>query len=80
MGLIELDYNFYTKNHLILSANYANVDDNILSTGEWFTSPDFSGYAIGYGLETIFGPIEVKYSFSPELNDSYWFFSLGYKF
>lgn len=79
-GLIEVDYNFYTKNHLVLSANYANIDDDILSTGEWFTDPDFSGYAVGYGLDTIFGPIEVKYSFSPELDDSFWFFSLGYKF
>jgi len=79
-GLIEVDYNFYTKNHIILSANYANIDDDILSTGEWFTSPDFSGYAIGYGIETIFGPMEVKYSYSPEIKESNWFLSLGYKF
>jgi NTE family protein len=79
-GLFEIDFNFYRKNHFIISANYANVDDDILTTGEWITSPDFSGYALGYGLDTIFGPIEVKYSFSPELSDSYWFFSLGYRF
>ena len=79
-GLIEVDYNFYTKNHIILSANYANIDDDILSTGEWFTSPDFSGYAIGYGIDTIFGPMEVKYSYSPEIKESNWFLSLGYKF
>jgi NTE family protein len=79
-GLIEVDYNFYTKNHIILSANYANIDDDILSTGEWFTSPDFSGYAIGYGIDTIFGPMEVKYSYSPDIKESNWFLSLGYKF
>jgi NTE family protein len=79
-GLVEIDFNFYTKNHFIISANYANVDDDILTTGEWFSSPDFSGYALGYGLDTIFGPVEIKYTFSPELSDSYWYFSLGYRF
>ena len=79
-GMIEIDYNFYTQNHLILSANYANVDNEILSSGEWFTSPDFSGYAIGYGCKTLFGPIDIKYSYSPETGDSNWYFSLGYWF
>ncbi|QTY28011.1 patatin-like phospholipase family protein [Flavobacterium sp. CS20] len=79
-GMIEVDYNFYTQNHLILSANYANVAEDIFSDGEWFSSPEFSGYAIGYGCKTIFGPIDVKYSYSPETGDSHWFFSLGYWF
>jgi len=79
-GLVEFDYNFYTKNHIILSANFANIDDDILSTGEWFTAPDFSGYALGYSLDTIFGPLELKYTYSPETKDSQWFLSLGYKF
>lgn len=79
-GMIEIDYNFYTQNHLILSANYANVQDDILSSGKWFSSPEFSGYALGYGCKTIFGPIDVKYSYSPETGESHWFFSLGYWF
>jgi NTE family protein len=24
-------------------------------------NPKYSGYAVGYGLETIIGPIEIKY-------------------
>ncbi len=79
-GMIEIDYNFYTENHFIFSANYANVQDDILSSGAWFSSPEFSGYAIGYGCKTIFGPIDVKYSYSPETEESHWFFSLGYWF
>lgn len=79
-GLVEIDYNFYTKNHIVLSANFANINDDILSTGEWFTVPDFSGYALGYGIDTIFGPLELKYTYSPETKDSHWFLSLGYKF
>jgi len=79
-GLLETDFNFYGKHHLIFSVNYANVDDDILESGKWFTSPDFSGYGIGYGLNSILGPLEVKYSYSPETKQSIWFFSLGYWF
>lgn len=79
-GLVTLDYEIFKKNHIIFAANYANVEDNIFETGEWITSPDFSGYAIGYSLETFLGPIEGKYSWSPEANQGYWFFNLGFWF
>ena len=79
-GLAELDYEFYRKNHLILSANYANVDNELYGRGGWFSAPTYSGYALGYGLDTFMGPLEVKYSISPELKQSQWFFSLGFWF
>ncbi|SOC79157.1 NTE family protein [Salinimicrobium sediminis] len=79
-GLVELDYRFLRKNHLVLSANFANVENDLYSTGDWFTWPDYSGYAIGYGLETFLGPVEIKYSISPELKESQWYFSLGFWF
>lgn len=79
-GLVEIDYNFYKKNHIILSGNFANVEDDIYTTGEWFTTPDFSGYAIGYGCDTILGPVDVKYAYSPEVKDDLLYFSLGYRF
>jgi hypothetical protein len=28
--------------------------------------PKYSGYAMGYGLETIIGPIEIKHTWSPK--------------
>ncbi|WP_240042643.1 patatin-like phospholipase family protein [Maribacter aurantiacus] len=76
----RLDYEFYTKNHLLFSANYANVEDDLFRTGEWFSSPDFSGYGIGYGWESFIGPIQVLYSWSPEGKNSNFFFSIGYWF
>ena len=79
-GLVEVDYEFFPKHHLIGSANIANVGDNLYSTGEWFANPVYSGYALGYGLETFIGPMEVKYSISPETGNSHWFFSIGYWF
>lgn len=79
-GLLELDYEVYPKNHIIASANIANVENRLYSTGNWFSLPDFTGYALGYGLDTFLGPMEVKYTYSPEVKESYWFFSLGFWF
>jgi hypothetical protein len=28
----------------------------------WVSLPKYSGYAMGYGLETIIGPIEIKHT------------------
>ena len=78
--LITLDYEVLRNNHINLSANFANVGNKLFSTGRWFESPEFSGYALGYGLDTFAGPIQVKYSFSPELDESNWFFSIGFWF
>ena len=79
-GLAKLDYEFMPKNHLIFSANYANVDDDLFRTGEWFTAPDFSGYGIGYGWESFIGPVQFTYSWSPERSDGNVFISVGYWF
>lgn len=76
----RLDYQFAPKNHLLFSANFANVDDDLFRTGEWFTEPTFSGYGIGYGYESFLGPIQVYYSWTPEIGNSNFFFSVGYWF
>ncbi|WP_347923578.1 patatin-like phospholipase family protein [Pontimicrobium sp. SW4] len=79
-GLINMDYEFVKNHHFNFSANYANVDDNIFTDGEWITTPDYSGYALGYGFDTIIGPIEAKYTWSPETSQSKWFFNIGFWF
>lgn len=76
----RLDYEFAPKHHVLGAANFANVDDDLFRTGEWFTTPNFSGYGIGYGWESFFGPVQVIYSWSPEINNSNIFFSIGYWF
>ncbi len=76
----RIDYEFVPKNHFMFSANYANVEDDIFRTGEWFTPPNFSGYGLGYGLESFLGPVQVMYTWSPERNGDTIFFSLGYWF
>ena len=76
----RLDLELAPKNHIMFAANFANVDDDLFRTGEWFTPPDFSGYALGYGLESIIGPLQVFYSWSPEHKEGNFFFSIGYWF
>ena len=76
----SVDYRFYKKNHLNFTANYANVGNKLFDSEAWLERPNFSGYAFGYGLETIFGPLEVKHSWSPETRDHYTWFSIGYWF
>ncbi len=75
-----VDYEIFKKNHINLSANFANLEDNLFQSFDWLLIPKYSGYALGYGLETIIGPIEIKYSWSPEAGKGYTWFSIGFGF
>ena len=75
-----IDYEIFKKNHINFSANFANIGDDYFDTLEWISLPKYSGYALGYGLETIIGPLEVKYSWSPETTRGYTWFSIGFWF
>ncbi|SHL28048.1 patatin-like phospholipase family protein [Flavobacterium saccharophilum] len=77
---ITLDYEIFKKNHVNFSANFANLGNDIFTTVDWISMPKYSGYALGYGLETIIGPIEVKQSWSPEMSKSFTWFSIGFQF
>ena len=79
---VNLDYEIFNNHHILASANFANIDDKLFSSEdvEWFSLPDYSGYALGYGTETFLGPIEGKFTFSPETKQTYWFFNLGFWF
>jgi NTE family protein len=77
---LAVDYEFYKKNHFNFSANFANLEDNLFESVDWISIPKYSGYAVGYGLETIIGPIEIKYSWSPETGKGYTWFGIGFWF
>ena len=79
-ALIDVDYEVFKKNHLIISANYANVEDDLFKTSNWLSLPNYTGYAIGYAYESFLGPVEVKYTYSPDSHAKYWFFNIGYWF
>ncbi|MBW8242351.1 patatin-like phospholipase family protein [Muricauda oceani] len=79
-GFGRLDYRFAPKHHFLFSANYANVADDLFRTGDWFEEPSFSGYGLGYGFESFMGPVQIYYSWSPEISEGNFFFSVGYWF
>lgn len=69
------------KNHYaVFLANYGRVDENVFTNGKELFDNVLSGYAVGYSLNTIIGPIEIKYSWSPENKDGIWLFNLGFWF
>ena len=75
-----IDYEFYKKNHINFATNFANVEDDLFEKGNFKLKPKYSGYAIGYGLETVFGPIELKYTWSPELSKGITLATIGFWF
>lgn len=77
---LSFDYEIFKKNHITLEANIANVENNLFDTGAWIEKIDYSGIAVGYGIETFLGPLEAKYTYSPELKKSLWFFNIGFWF
>ncbi|TWO32295.1 patatin [Seonamhaeicola sediminis] len=76
----SVDFEVLKNHHFTIEGNWANVDDDIFDSGEWFTLPDYRGYALGYAIDTFLGPIQVKYSFSPERNQGVLFVNLGFWF
>lgn len=76
---INVRYKVFNKQYATAIANYARVDENVLEDFSLFKNAK-SGYAIGYGIETFLGPIELKYSWSPDHNKNYWLFNLGFWF
>lgn len=79
-GSMTLDYEFVRKSHLNFTANYANIGREIFQTNAWISHPRYSGYGLGYGIETFIGPIELKHSWSPETKKHYTWFTVGFWF
>jgi NTE family protein len=75
-----LDYKVFKNHHFNISANFANIGEDIFLKSEWIQPPSYGGYSVGYGYETIFGPIEVKYNWSEETKKTGFFVNVGYWF
>ncbi|WP_310994337.1 patatin-like phospholipase family protein [Aequorivita marina] len=77
---VTIDYEIFRKNHLNIGANIANVGNDLFENEKWIDGVDYSAFSLGYGLETILGPMEIKYAYSPELDSGEWYVALGYRF
>jgi len=80
-GSITGDYELFKKHHVNFTANFANLGDRIFENLEgWVIKPRYTGYGVGYGIESIIGPLEIKHSWSPETKDHHTWFSVGFWF
>ncbi len=79
-ALFNVDYEIFKKNHVSFSANFASLDDDLFEQDDWFRVAQYSGYALGYGIDTFLGPLELKYSFSPQQDDGEFYVRLGFSF
>lgn len=77
---LTIDYNFFRKNHFNASMNMASIVDGLFERPDWPSARKYIGYSVGYGLETILGPMEIKYTWSPELSKGYTFVAIGFSF
>ena len=77
---LSVDYEIFKKNHINLTANFANIQDNLFRKVNWISAPKYSGFALGYGLETLVGPLEIKHSWSRETGKRFTWFSIGFWF
>lgn len=77
---VTFDFEFFRNNHVIVSGNIANVGNNLFQEDEWINRINYSGIALGYGFESLIGPIEAKYAFSPENDIGEWHVSVGFSF
>ncbi len=80
---IKSEFNFryaIAKNHhASFIANYGRLEGNVFRDIDLFKDIK-TGYAIGYSYNTFIGPIELKYSFSPDTNSKILLFNLGFWF
>ncbi len=72
-------YEVFPKNYVSTTANFARVENDLFNKGRIFENTK-QGYMVGYGLDTFLGPIEINYSWSPDSNQNYWYFNVGYWF
>ena len=72
-------YQFLEKNYFSFIANYARLEDNVLKDANLFKDIK-SGYALGYSFDSFVGPLELKFSWSPDTKTSAILFNLGYWF
>ena len=75
-----VDIEPFKKQHILLLANLAKVDNNLFESFQWHKYPNYSGYGIGYSIDSFLGPVELKCTYSPEVKQAVWLFNIGYWF
>ena len=72
-------YELFKNNHLLFAANAARAEEDIFNDGRVFENTKL-GYGIGYSIESFLGPLEIKYTWTPDTSNNIWFFNVGFWF
>jgi NTE family protein len=75
----NLRYRIGDVHYASFIANYARLEEDVFTHLDLFKDIK-SGYAVGYSYDSLIGPIEIKYSWSPDNNENHWLFNLGFWF
>jgi NTE family protein len=76
---IKFSYEIFEKNYLSAKANYLSIKNDFFDDNKYFEDVK-AGYVFGYGVDSFLGPIELKYAYSPDNREAYWYFNIGYWF
>ena len=76
---VTIRYEIFKKNFLSFTGNFARLNDDLWNNGNIFEDTK-SGYAAGYGVNTIIGPVELHYSWNPDTNRDFWYINVGFWF
>ncbi len=76
---LTIRYELFKGNFISFTGNYGRLDEDLWNAGSIFEDTR-SGYAVGYGLNSIIGPIELIYSWNPDNKNDYWRFNVGFWF
>ncbi len=76
---LTIRYEIFKNNHVSFTGNFAEVDDTLWENLNFFQNVR-SGYAVGYGLKTLIGPIQLQYSWTPDTAQGLWYINVGYWF
>ena len=72
-------YELFKNHFLSFTGNFARLNEDLWNDGNIFEDTS-SGYAVGYGLRSIIGPLELAYSWNPDNNQNFWYVNIGFWF
>ncbi|WP_196890994.1 patatin-like phospholipase family protein [Aureivirga marina] len=78
-GELEIRYELFKNNFISSYMNVAKTDNDLITDSQAFKDLHL-GYALGYGMETFLGPIQVHYAWSPQSKQNTWYFNVGFWF
>lgn len=76
---VTMRYELFKNNNLSFTANAGRVESDLFNKGNIFDNTKL-GYAVGYGIDSFLGPIQIKYAWAPEKEKDYWYFNFGFWF